>query len=83
MRSTSTEDGIDVQIFIVDARGHVVVVVEDDGFAGVLEQLGIGGRGLDDRAVGREVTAQHGQAAAALNRLIHRCDDVVVVALAR
>ena len=49
------------QIRIVDPRLQVVVVAEHDRRAGVLQQPRLGGRVLDDRAVRREVAAQHRQ----------------------
>src|SRR5918992_1638957 len=50
-----------VQVVAVDARSHVVVVLEHDRLARVPEYFRRGG--LDHRAVGREVAAQHHEAA--------------------
>ena len=62
--STSTESVVTVERGIVDARRHVVVVGEHDRGPGVLQQARLRRRGLDHRAVGREVAAQHREAAA-------------------
>ena len=67
---------VDVEFICVDPRGHVVVVLEHDGAAGVLHELGIRGAGLDDRTIGREVAAQHDDAARGLERLVARQDHV-------
>ena len=63
--STSTESRRHRQVGIVDARGHVVVVGKHDGRAGVAMQPRLGGRRLDDGAVGREIAAQHRERVAA------------------
>ena len=59
------QDGVgrDVEAFVVDARQQVVVAVEHDRRAGMLMEPRVGGGGLDDRAVGREVAAQDHNAA--------------------
>src|SRR5450830_689283 len=57
--STSNAGSVHVEIVAVDARGHVVVVLEYHGAAGVLEQLGARGADLDHGAVRCQVATQH------------------------
>ncbi len=74
--STSTESAVTGECGIVDARGHVVVVGEDDRGSGVLEQSRLRRGGLDHRAIRREIAAQHREAAARHQRLVARQDHV-------
>ena len=52
--------------------GQVLAVLEHDRAAFVLHQLRIGGRLLDDRAAGRQVAAQHRDAALRIDRVRRR-----------
>ena len=76
--STSTESARHRQRRIVEPRFEIVVVREDDGRAGVLQQPLVRGGVLDHGAVGREIAAQHRDAAFGPERRIARGDDLVV-----
>jgi hypothetical protein len=78
---TQHQDGVrgDVQGRVVDPFLHLVVVVEDDRGAGVLEKAGFGRDVLDDRAVGRQVPPEDRDPALAGQRRIGSPDDVVVI----
>ena len=66
-----------------DRRDRVLLGLEDAGGAGVHAHLR-GHRGLlDDRAVGREVAAQHAQAALGVVGVVERADDAAVGVAAR
>ena len=76
--STSTESAVTGSAGSSIRRLEVVVVAKDDGRTRVLKQPALGGRVLDDRAIRREVTAQHGDAAFRANRSLALRDDLVV-----
>ena len=63
---------------IVDARGEIGERGEHHRHAFVLEQLFVGRRALEDRALGREVAEQRHQPALRLERLVARRDDGAV-----
>ena len=63
---------LDVERRIVDARGEVGERGEHHRPALVLEQLRVGGRALEDRALGREIAEQRDQPALRLERLVAR-----------
>ena len=69
--------GVDVQRRVVDARGDVVVVLEDDRAARVLVASTRAGV-LDHGAVGRERAAEDREARLGRQRVRARPDDVVV-----
>jgi len=48
--------GVNVQLWIVNTGGKILERREDNGFALVLEQVCIGGRALEDRALRCEIT---------------------------
>ena len=56
--------GGDVEVFAVDARRHVGVVLEHDGRSAMLQQVRFHRGRLDDRAIRREVAGQHREAVA-------------------
>ena len=70
--------GRDVERGIVDARGEVVERGEHHRPALVLEQLGVGGRALEDGALRRQIAEQRDQPALRLERLVARGDDRAV-----
>ena len=70
--------GGDVELGIVDARGEVLQRGEHHRPALVLEQLGVGGRALEDGALRREVAEQRDQPALRLQRLVALGDDAAV-----
>ena len=77
--STSTESGVTGSVRIVDPRFEVVVVAEDDGRPGVAAAAADRDGGvLDDRALRREVAAQHRDAALGPDRPVARQDHLVV-----
>ncbi len=70
---------VDVEIRIVDAGGHVVIILEDDRLSRVLVQAGFGRGRFDDRPVGSKVAAQHGEAVGRDQRIVQGPNDVFVV----
>ena len=78
--STSTLRLVDRQIRVVDARLVVVDVIEDHRVPAVVHER-IGGRGgLEDRALGGEIAAQHRDAALFLEGLCEGMDHIAVPA---
>ena len=77
--STSTLSLSTTSVGIVDARGHVVVVLEHHGRPGMAREMRLHRRRLDHRAVRREVAAQHRETVALDERIASRTDHVVVV----
>ena len=71
---------VDVEILVVDARVQVFDALEHHRAALVLQQVRRRRRRLDDRAIGREIAAQHRDAGAGLERLRERLDDFAVPA---
>ena len=80
-RVAQDEDRIrrDVQRRIVNPRGHVVVVLENDRRARVGQQLRRRGGVLDDAAVRRQRAVEDREAALGEQRIRDRPDHVVVV----
>ena len=72
---------VDVERITVDARIHIVIVLEHHRAAGVLHQPRFGSSRLDHRAVGCEIAAQHGKPAAFRQRVVARADDIAVIDL--
>ena len=70
---------VDVQRRIVDALVIVFDGLEDDGAAPVTHQIGARRRRLEHGAIGRQIAAQHGDAAAFRQRLVERADHLGVV----
>ncbi len=70
--------GVDVQVVGVDAGGEVVERGKDHRAAGMLEQLRVGGRTLQDCTTGRQGAEQGNEAALRLDRLGARADDGAV-----
>ena len=68
--------GRDVEIVAFDLAHHVVIVLEGDHFAAVLEEALVGGRRLDDAALRREVALEHRGRAFGIDRVVERMDDV-------
>ena len=73
---------VDIEIGIVDARRHVVIIFEHDRLARMAVQAGFGRGRLDDRAVGGEIAAQDGEAVGRDQRIVQRPNDVFVVIFA-
>src|SRR4249919_848441 len=69
---------IDVQLRVVNTRGKILERREDDGLSLVLEQVGICGRALEDRALWREITEQGDQSSVWLQRFAALGDDGAV-----
>ena len=63
---------VDIERGIVDARGEIGERGEHHRPALVLEQLRVGGRALEDGALGREIAEQRDEAALRLERLAAR-----------
>ena len=59
-----------LELRVVDARGEVVDVLEDDRPALVLEQRRVGGADLHHRAVRAQVPAEDDERAALVERLV-------------
>jgi DNA-binding FadR family transcriptional regulator len=72
---------VDVEALVVDAAVQVVGALEHHRAALVHQQFGRGRAGLDDRAVGREVAAQHADAGLVLEGLGLGADHLRVVVL--
>ena len=70
--------GLDVEIGIVDASGEIGQRGEDHRPALEFEQIGIGGRALEDGAAGREIAEQRDQSAQRLERFVARGDNGAV-----
>ena len=70
--SSTSRDGIVNALLVVLDR------LEDDGAAAMLHQMRRGGRGLEHRAVGRKIAAQHGHAAVLHQRLVKGTNDFLV-----
>ena len=68
--------GRDVEIVALDLARHVVVVLERERRAAVLEQALLGRRRLDDAAARREVAVEHGGRALRVDRIVQRVDHV-------
>ena len=62
-------------------RAELLRALEDQRPTPMLHQPWRGRRGLDDRTIGREVSAQHHDPALWRQRVAHRPNDVVVEAL--
>src|SRR5690606_1130895 len=77
-RILENDDGIrsDGESGIIDARGEVVVIAEDDGWTSVPQELWLHGRVLDDRTAGSEVAAEDGGSALRRDWIIARADDL-------
>src|SRR4249919_4280256 len=70
--------GVNVQLWIVNTGGKVLERREDNSFALVLEQICIGGRTLEDRALRREIAEQGDQSSQRLQRFLALGDDGAV-----
>src|SRR5690349_24197648 len=70
--------GLDVQLWIINARGKVLERRENNGFALVLEQVCIGGRALEDRAMRREIAEQGDQPSLRLQGFLALGDNSAV-----
>ena len=81
LRSTMTWSGVTSRSRIVHRLRHLVIGVEHDRRAGMLQQARLGGRRLDHAAVRREVAVEDRGAAGGRDRIVERADDVVVVDL--
>ena len=69
----------DVEIVAVDLARHVVVVLEGDHRAAVLQQPLLGRRRLHHAAVRREIAGEHRGRAVARDRIVERVDDLALV----
>ena len=70
------------QAVAIDPRVHFVVILEHHRRTGVFVQMRFGSGGLDYRAVGREVAAQHRQPAGGRHRIGARANHIFVINLA-
>ena len=69
---------LDVELGIVDARGEIGERGKHHRPALELEQIGVGGRALEDRALRRQIAEQRDQPALRLQRLVALRDDAAV-----
>ena len=68
--------GGDVEIVALDLARHVVVVLERDRRAAMLQEPRIGGGRLHHAAARREIAGEHRGRAFRIERIVERMDDV-------
>ena len=73
--------GRHVEVVALDLACHVVVVLEGDHLAAVLEQPLFGRRRLHNAAARRQISGEHGGRALARHRIAERVDHVALVDL--
>ena len=66
----------DVEIVAVDRARHLVVVLEGERLAAMLEQALLSGGRLHDAAARREIAGEHGGRAFRVERLLERMNDI-------
>src|SRR3984885_12729354 len=71
--------GVDIEGGVVDSRVHLVVAIENDGGARVLEEERFSGGGFDDGAIGSKIASENGQACRSVDRIVERSNYIFVI----